>query len=68
MIGYEAFDQEIGYLGNVTDYIQHDMNPIIMVDYDGKELLIPAVDELIKHINHKEQSIHFHLPEGLATL
>ena len=68
MIGYEAFDQEMGYLGKVTDYVQHEINTVLMVDYDGKELLIPAVEELITIINHKEQSIHFHLPEGLTTL
>ncbi|MEN8230810.1 MAG: ribosome maturation factor RimM [Bacteroidota bacterium] len=67
-VGYDAFDQDVGYLGKITDFIQHDMNPVLMVDYKGKELMVPAVDELIQQINHKERSIYFHLPEGLTTL
>ncbi len=68
LVGYKAFDQDLGYLGKITDYVQHNINSILIVDYNGLELLIPAVDELIIKINHKEQSIHFQLPEGLTTL
>ncbi len=68
LLGYEAFDQELGYLGKITDYVQHDLNAVLIVDHNGLELLIPAVDELITQINHKERSIHFQLPEGLTTL
>ena len=68
LIGYDAFDHKVGYLGKVTDFVQHDMNPVFMIDHGGKELLIPAADDLIKQINHTEQTIHFVLPEGLTTL
>ena len=68
VVGYDAFDQDMGYLGKVIDFIQHDMNPVLMVDYKGKELMVPAVDDLIQQINHKKESIYFHLPEGLTTL
>ena len=68
LIGYRAIDRKMGYLGMIVDFMQHDINPLFMIDYEGKELLIPAADELIEQINHKEQSIHFLLPEGLTTL
>lgn len=68
LIGYDASDHIVGYLGKVTDFVQHDMNPVFVIDHGGKELLIPAVDDLIKQINHKKQSIHFFLPEGLTSL
>ena len=68
VIGYDSFDQNVGYLGKVTNYVEAEFNPVLMIDYNGKELIVPAVDELIQNINHKEQSIHFHLPDGLITL
>lgn len=68
VVGYDAFDQELGFLGKVIGYISHEMNPVILIDYKGKELIVPAVTELIQHIDSKEQSIHFQLPKGLTTL
>jgi len=68
IIGYMAYDHDLGLLGKVTDYIHHDMNPVLLVDYKGKELMIPAVDQIIREINHTEQTIHLILPEGLTLL
>ncbi len=68
MIGYDASDLNIGYLGKVTDYIRNDLNAVLVVDHEGKELLIPAVEELIHRLDHKELTIQFHLPEGLTEV
>ncbi|MCK4749462.1 MAG: hypothetical protein KAT15_20550, partial [Bacteroidales bacterium] len=68
MVGYMAFDHHLGPLGPITDYVPGDMNPVFLVEYKGKELIIPAADEIIHRINKEEQSIHFILPEGLTEL
>ena len=68
LIGFEAHDQETGYLGKVTDYIASDKNPVLVIEFERKELLVPAVKALIQDINYDEQSIHFNLPDGLTTL
>lgn len=68
VIGYEAYDLEAGYLGKVTGYMDHGMNPVMIIDYRGRELLVPAATNLIAHINPLEKSIHFRLPEGLTSL
>ena len=68
VIGYEAFDQELGYLGKVNHFIESDLNPVLVIDYKNKELLVPAVEAIIRHINHTEKSIHFYLPDGLTSL
>jgi 16S rRNA processing protein RimM len=68
LIGYSAFDQEHGALGQIVDYLPHPMNPVFLIQSDGKELLIPAVDDFIASINHGERSIQFILPEGLTEL
>ena len=68
VVGYDAFDQKLGFLGKVIGYISYDMNPVILINYMDKELIVPAVPELIQHIDSKEKAIHFQLPEGLTTL
>lgn len=68
LIGYKAYDRELGYLGLVSDYIHHDMNPVLLIDYGGKELMVPAVDSFIQLIDPKKQDIHLILPEGLTSL
>ncbi len=68
VIGYEAYDQKAGYLGKVSDFIESDINPVLMIEFGEKELLVPAVADFILQINHLEQSIHFSLPDGLTTM
>ena len=68
LIGYQASDQKLGHLGPVEDYIDHKMNPVFLIDYQGNELLVPAVDKFIEQIDHKNKSVHFILPEGLTSL
>lgn len=68
LIGYQANDQELGNLGPITDYIDHKMNPVFLIDYQGEELIVPAIDQMIHQIDHKGQSVHFILPEGLTSL
>jgi len=68
VIGYKAYDRDLGFLGKVTDYIHHDMNPVLVIDFKENELMVPAVDPFIQEIDPNAQSIHFILPEGLTSL
>ena len=68
LIGYTASDRESGVLGHISDYLPHPMNPVFVIQYQGKELMVPAVMDFIDHVDPKEQSILFILPEGLTSL
>ena len=68
LIGYTASDRESGLLGKISDYLPHPMNPVFVIQSEGKELMVPAVRDFIDNINPKEQSIQFILPEGLTSL
>jgi len=41
---------------------------MFVIQYEGKELMVPAVRNFIDHINPEEQSVQFNLPEGLTSL
>jgi 16S rRNA processing protein RimM len=68
LIGYTASDRESGSLGKIADYLPHPMNPVFVILSESKELIVPAVQDFIDHINPKEQSILFNLPKGLTEL
>ncbi|MEN8155751.1 MAG: hypothetical protein ABFS10_02280 [Bacteroidota bacterium] len=68
VVGYQAIDEKLGALGPVLEYLPNEMNPVWLIDYSGKELMIPAAEEFIKRINHRKQTLHLNLPEGLTDL
>lgn len=68
LVGYRAMDLDIGDIGNITGYMPHEHNPIFMVKYREREILIPANEELISGIDPAKQIIYFELPEGLIQL
>ena len=68
LIDYQANDLILGYLGPITNYLDHKMNPVFLIDYQGDELMVPAVDKFIDQIDHKGKIVHFVLPEGLTSL
>ena len=67
-IGYELIDEQLGRLGVVTDVETSTINQLFMVDHQGKELLVPAVEQLIKEVDHENRSLTVSLPEGLLNL
>jgi len=68
LIGFTATDQASGLHGKITGYLSHPMNPVFLIQVEGKELMIPAVPNFIEHIDLKTQTIRFNLPEGLTSL
>ncbi len=68
LVGFKASDRESGALGIISDYLPHPMNPVFVIQSEGKELMVPAVMDFIEQIDSGKQSVHFILPEGLTSL
>ena len=67
-IGFCVEDESAGDLGEITDVDESTINVLLQVSKDGKELLIPAVEEFIKEIDHESGKLFVQLPEGLLNL
>lgn len=68
-IGFTVCDIRQGVLGKIKDVDDSTSNLLFEVeDGKGRSFLIPVHDELIKEINHKQNTITFDLPEGLLTM
>ena len=68
LIGYMATDKNTGLLGKISEYLPHPMNPVFVIQSEGRELIVPAIWDFIDQIYPKKQTVHFILPEGLTEL
>ena len=62
--GFEFFDETAGHIGTIDRVDDSTQNVLFQVG----ERLIPAAEDWIKDINHKERTISMSLPEGLLDL
>ncbi len=68
VIGFTVVDKEKGEIGVCQDFIDVSQQPIMQIDYNGKEILIPAVDEFLKEIDREKKMIYIEAPEGLIDI
>ncbi|MCB0509315.1 MAG: 16S rRNA processing protein RimM [Bacteroidetes bacterium] len=62
-------DEYLGEIGPIIEVVENENSHAnLMVNYQGKEVLIPFVDEMILDINEKKGIVHTNLPDGLLEL
>lgn len=67
VIGFEVIDSKHGSIGTVKEFI--DTNQTIMItEKDGKEVLIPVVDEVVQNVDREKKTIFITAPEGLIDI
>ncbi len=54
--------------GEICNFIEHEHNPLFMLSVNGKEVFVPATDELIASFDPDLRTVTFDLPEGLLEL
>ncbi len=68
IIGFTALDENLGPIGIIEHVIDQTAQPIFLIEKDGKEILIPAVDEIIQEIDRINKVIKLQCPDGLVEL
>ena len=66
--GYTVIDAVRGETGTVRTVLEMPQQSLLAIDFNGKEILIPIVDEIVKKIDRKTKTIHIEAPEGLIEL
>lgn len=67
-VGFTMRTAEGEELGEIIDVDESTENVLFVVDYQKKELLIPAQEEFITDIDQRHKIMTVHLPEGLLML
>lgn len=67
LIGLDVYTDENKKLGNVKDVfsVPSGSHDIYVVQTDGKDILLPAIGDVIKDINIKKNKMIVHLIDGL---
>lgn len=68
LIGFEVVDKQHGLLGIVTDVDDSTINVLLKISSKEKELLLPAVDELILTVDVKGKRLDVSVPDGLLDI
>lgn len=66
IIGCIVFTEEGEELGPIKEVLTPGANDVWVINAkNGKEVLIPYIDDIVKHVDVKEKRIVIHLMEGL---
>lgn len=68
LAGYALHDVSHGFIGSILRIEDHGSQQLFVVSQNGKEMLLPAADELIEEIDDDERKVIYRAPEGLIDL
>lgn len=68
VIGYKVHDLQLGYIGDLKWIDDTSKNPLMIIDHQKSEILIPFQEEFIEGIDHKNKILSVKCPEGLLDL
>jgi 16S rRNA processing protein RimM len=67
-IGFEAIDEAAGSLGPIEDIYQTAQQWLATVRINGKEALLPLIEQTLKSIDIKKKQVHLSIPDGLLDV
>ena len=67
-IGFQVNDKQKGNIGVITEIQEISNNPLFVLDFDGKEILIPINPDFIVDVNEDNRIMQVDLPKGLIDL
>lgn len=65
LIGLEVYDENVQLLGTVKDVLQTGSNDVYVVQSKDKDILIPALKDVVRKIDLENKKIMVEMPEGL---
>ena len=66
--GFKLVDEAKGEIGEISDVLEYPTQAVIQVMKDGKEILIPIHDDIIKKVDKKAKVLTVKAPEGLIDM
>ncbi len=68
LVGYVVLNEEGVELGKLTEVMETPAQVLATIQHNGREVMIPLVDDFILEINKRRKVITVNLPEGLLDL
>ena len=67
LTGYKVIDEEEGELGLIEEVVENPGQVLLSINHQGKEIMIPFVEEFIVTLNKRKKELILSLPEGLLS-
>lgn len=68
VIGFDAIDTEKGNFGTIQKIADNGVQALFEIEYNGKTILVPVIDDFIKEVNREKKQMVFTTPPGLIDL
>ena len=68
LVGYELIDRTQGSLGVIKAITENGAQSLVHLEYKGREVLLPLVDELIEEIDDQKKLVRYNAPDGLIDM
>jgi len=68
VIGFEVKDKKYGSLGRIDRILDQGAQPLLAVKHKKKEILIPAMDDIIINVDRPNRVMIIQVPEGLIDI
>ncbi|MBR1798914.1 MAG: 16S rRNA processing protein RimM [Bacteroidales bacterium] len=68
VLGYRLIDKNHGDIGEIKDILDLGPQALFQTEMDGKEILIPIIDQIIKQVDREKRTISIEAPNGLIEL
>ena len=68
VIGFQVVDAQLGPLGTVKAFMDGVAQDLLVMDYQGHEVLIPMTDDFVGLADMEAQTLATNLPEGLIEM
>ena len=65
IIGANVYTEDGNLFGSLEDVIETGANLVYSVQHEGKEVLLPVIDDCVKEVNLEEKKVIVHLMKGL---
>jgi len=68
LVGFHVIDHVHGDIGIVLNILEMPMQELLEIDHEGKQILVPLVEEIILGIDEKKKTLSIQAPEGLIEI
>jgi 16S rRNA processing protein RimM len=66
--GFDVVDEKHGNIGKVIHVVDHSNNPLLAINNNGLEILIPKQDQFVKRVDRENKIVHVSAPPGLIEM
>ena len=68
IIGFSVIDKKHGHIGVLNNILDSKVNPLLEINHNGTEILLPRTDDFFTEIDWDNKTIYVSAPNGLIEM